>query len=494
MGKKYIDIVKYIVEADFEINGNVEKPDIIGAIFGQTEGLLGTDLDLRELQRNGKIGRIEIEFSTQTNRTAGKLFLPSSLGRVETCILGAAIESVDRVGPFETAFKILRVEDTRNEKRKYIIERAKNLIKVLLSTEIPDSKEISEMVESDVKKSTITTYGADSLPAGPDVGKSDEVVLVEGRADVINLIKNDITNCVAVGGASNKISATIMKLAAEKDTVLFVDGDRGGEMITKILITGGVDIDFVARAPDGKEVEELARKEIIKAMHLKVPIDQIMNRLNRESNSRKNNSTNYGHAFSQGQRNRLERLQQQNPVQQQRQDGDELKSATEIADRLRETSSAANAQPAEAERRPLKISVVSIDDDSDIGEDGIKEAFPRQENSKQENEAAIGKQEQESENVVNSNFIAELAELKNSLRGRLYDRNNSLISEVPVRQLLQEIQSAKGVHAIVFDGIITQRLMDLATRYSIRQVYGIRAQISKKYGNVLLYTSEAGLI
>ena len=490
MGKKYIDIVKYIVEADFEINGNVEKPDIIGAIFGQTEGLLGTDLDLRELQRNGKIGRIEIEFSTQTNRTAGKLFLPSSLGRVETCILGAAIESVDRVGPFETSFKILRVEDTRNEKRKYIIERAKNLIKVLLSTEIPDSKEISEMVESDVKKSTITTYGADNLPAGPDVGKSEEVVLVEGRADVINLIKNDITNCIAVGGASNKISDTITKLAAEKDTVLFVDGDRGGEMIMKILITGGVDIDFVARAPDGKEVEELARKEIIKAMHLKVPIDQIMNRLNRESNSKKNNSTNYGHAFSQGQKNRFERLQQQSQGQQQKQSEESLKSATEIVNSLRETSSANAQQPADSTRQPLKISVVSIDDDSDL-DDEIKDAFPTQEDSHQDKEASLNVQE--SENVVNSNFIAELAELKNSLRGRLYDKNNNLISEVPVRQMLQEIQNTKGINAIVFDGIVTQRLMDLATRYNIRQVYGIRAQISKKYGNVLLYTSEAGL-
>ncbi|MCL5117435.1 MAG: DNA primase DnaG [Candidatus Marsarchaeota archaeon] len=494
MGKKYIDIVKYIVEADFEINGNVEKPDIIGAIFGQTEGLLGTDLDLRELQRNGKIGRIEIEFSIQTNKTAGKLFLPSSLGRVETCILGAAIESVDRVGPFETSFKILRVEDTRNEKRKYIIERAKNLIKVLLSTEIPDSKEISEMVESDVKKSTITTYGADNLPAGPDVGKSEEVVLVEGRADVINLIKNDITNCIAVGGASNKISDTITKLAAEKDTVLFVDGDRGGEMIMKILITGGVDIDFVARAPDGKEVEELARKEIIKAMHLKVPIDQIMNRLNRESNSKKNNSTNYGHAFSQGQKTRSERLQQQNQGLQQRQSEDEgLKSATEIVNSLRETSSANAQQPTESTRQPLKISVVRIDDedDSDL-DDEIKDAFPKPENSDQDKETSSNLHE--SENVVNSNFIAELAELKNSLRGRLYDKNNNLISEVPVRQMLQEIQNTKGINAIVFDGIVTQRLMDLATRYNIRQVYGIRAQISKKYGNLLLYTSEAGLI
>lgn len=169
MAKTYIDIVKYMIEARFEISGLAEKPDIIGAVFGQTEGLLGGGLDLRELQKNGKIGRIEIESSTQGNRTFGRLLLPSSLGRVETCILGATIESVDRVGPFETSFKVQKVEDTRNEKRRKIVLRAKDLLKTLLTTEMPDSKELSELVESDVKASVVTTYGADNLPAGPDV-------------------------------------------------------------------------------------------------------------------------------------------------------------------------------------------------------------------------------------------------------------------------------------------------------------------------------------
>ena len=181
MAKTYIDIVKYMVEARFEISGLVDKPDIIGAVFGQTEGLLGGNLDLRELQKNGKIGRIEIESSASGSKTYGKLHLPSSLSRVETCILAAAVESVDRVGPFETNFKIEKIEDTRSEKRKKIINRAKELVKTLLSTEIPDSKEISDLVESDVKSSTVGAYGSENLPAGPDVAKSEEVIIVEGQ-------------------------------------------------------------------------------------------------------------------------------------------------------------------------------------------------------------------------------------------------------------------------------------------------------------------------
>ena len=177
MAKTYIDIVKYMIEAKFNISGSVEKPDIIGAIFGQTEGLLGSDLDLRELQKNGKIGRIEIDSGSQGNKTYGKLLLPSSLGRVETCILAAAIESVDRVGPFETNFKIEKIEDTRNEKRTHVINRAKELVKNLMENVIPDSREISDLVESEVKSSTVVFYGPDNLPAGPDINKNENLII-----------------------------------------------------------------------------------------------------------------------------------------------------------------------------------------------------------------------------------------------------------------------------------------------------------------------------
>jgi len=205
MAKTYLDIVKYMIVVNFEIDGLVDKPDIIGAVFGQTEGLLGDELDLRELQKGGKIGRIEIDSSQSGSKTYGKLYLPASLDRIDTCILGAAIESVDRVGPFDAKFQVEKIEDTRSEKRRKILERAKNLLKTLLSTELPDSKELAELVESEVKVGEISTYGPEHLPAGPDVAMSKDVIIVEGRADVINLLKNDITNVVAVGGATSNI-------------------------------------------------------------------------------------------------------------------------------------------------------------------------------------------------------------------------------------------------------------------------------------------------
>src|SRR5208282_106912 len=274
MAKTYLEIVKYMVEAKFNIEGVVDKPDIIGAVFGQTEGLLGNDLDLRELQKNGKIGRIEIEVNQSANKTFGKLFLPASLDRVETCILAAAVESVDRVGPYEAIFSVDKVEDTRSAKRVKILNRAKELVKkLMISGGMPDSKEISELVQQDVRASEITEYGPEKLAAGPDCATSDEIIIVEGRADVLNLLRNDITNAIAVGGATNNIPKSIIDLINQKDATLFLDGDRGGDMIARSILNA-VEVDYIAKAPDGKEVEDLQRKEIIKSLRTRIPIDQ----------------------------------------------------------------------------------------------------------------------------------------------------------------------------------------------------------------------------
>ena len=97
MGKTYIDTLKYVIYANVKINGLVEKPDVVGAIFGQTEGLLGEELDLRELQKNGRIGRIHVNLEEKKGMTTGEIRVPSSLDMVETCIIAGALETVDRV-------------------------------------------------------------------------------------------------------------------------------------------------------------------------------------------------------------------------------------------------------------------------------------------------------------------------------------------------------------------------------------------------------------
>ncbi|MEM2978263.1 MAG: DNA primase DnaG [Candidatus Hadarchaeales archaeon] len=261
--------MKYLIHARIEANGVVERPDVVGAIFGQVEGLLGEDLDLRELLKSGRIGRIKVELSTNQGKSTGTVLIPSSLDKVETAIIAAALETVDRVGPCEARIKTERIEDVREAKRKYIVDRAKEILS-RLELESPESQELSEQVKENMRVEEIVEY--QGLPAGPGVMESDAVILVEGRADVLNLLRAGIRNAIAVEGTS--VPKQIVDLCKNKTVTAFLDSDRGGDLILKELMQL-VKIDFVARPPNGKSVEELTRKEVLKALRNKVPVEEL---------------------------------------------------------------------------------------------------------------------------------------------------------------------------------------------------------------------------
>ena len=271
MGKISLVSSKYIVHASIEIDGVVDRPDVIGAIFGQTEGLLGADLELRELQRSGRIGRIEVNVETRAGKSKGTIIIPSSLDKAETSIVGAALEVIQRIGPCNAKIVVQNIEDVRVSKRNFVVERAKALLKRLMENVMPDSQELADEVAYSVRVMEIQEYGKDRLPAGPAIDESDEIIVVEGRADVLNLLKHGIKNAIAMNGTS--VPATIMELSKKKVITAFVDGDRGGNLIIKEL-TGLGDIDYVTRAPDGKEVEEITKKEIHKALRSRVSGEQ----------------------------------------------------------------------------------------------------------------------------------------------------------------------------------------------------------------------------
>ena len=247
----------------------VEKPDVIGAIFGQTEGLLGQDLDLRELQRTGRVGRIDVDLFTEEGKTDGKISVPSSLDSSETSLIAASLETIERIGPSNAQVKIVDVKDVRNIKRELVMERAKDILQKLISEQLPTSDEITDMIKENVRTAQIEEY--EGIPAGPSVKNSDEIFVVEGRADVLNLLKNGITNVVAIEGTL--IPEAIVALSKEKLVTIFVDGDRGGDLIIKEMMQIA-DVDYIARAPEGKEVEELTKKEIYKSLRDRVPIEQ----------------------------------------------------------------------------------------------------------------------------------------------------------------------------------------------------------------------------
>jgi DNA primase len=273
MGKgEEISTTKYLIHAQINANGIVEKPDVVGAIFGQTEGLLSNDLDLRELQKTGRIGRIKVNINSRGGRSKGEIVIPSSLDRVETAILAASLETINRVGPCEAYIQVSKVEDVRAVKRRKVVDRAKELYKGMMEEVTPESLKMIEEVKEAMRIHEITEFGDERLPAGPNVSTSDAILVVEGRADVLNLLRYGVKNAIAVEGVS--VPKTVAELTKNKTVTAFVDGDRGGELILKELLQVG-EVDYVTRAPKGKEVEDLAKEEVMVALRDKIPVEQM---------------------------------------------------------------------------------------------------------------------------------------------------------------------------------------------------------------------------
>jgi DNA primase len=266
------DTTKYLIHINLHAEGVVEKPDVVGAIFGQTEGLLGEDLDLRDLQRTGRIGRIDVHITSKKGETRGEILISSSLDRAETAILAASLETIDRVGPCIAHASVERIEDIRVTKRKKIVDRAKELLLNHFDEASIDSTELLDDVRESMRIEKIGVLGDERVPAGPNVLDSDAIIIVEGRADVINLLRYGIKNAVAVEGT--KVPAVITKLSEIKTATAFLDGDRGGDLILRELLQVA-DIDYVAFCPRGKSVEEITRKEIIKSLRNKVPVEYL---------------------------------------------------------------------------------------------------------------------------------------------------------------------------------------------------------------------------
>lgn len=257
--------IKYMIHAGFTAEGALEKPDVIGALFGQTEGLLGADLEMRELQKEGKIGRIEVDLERAGKQTIGKIKIPTALDQSETTLIAAAIETIERIGPSDSTIEVERIEDVRGSKRDYIIERAKKLMKGIEGS--TDSREISNQIKTSSRMGEIGEFGEDKVPCGDLSDK--EIIVVEGRADVVNLMKNGVRNVVAMNGT--KLPRGIKELSEEKDIILFIDGDRGGKLIVQ-NVSDNAKVKYVASAPDGKEVEELTGKEILMNLRKKVSL------------------------------------------------------------------------------------------------------------------------------------------------------------------------------------------------------------------------------
>ena len=417
MGKgEELTTTKYLIHAQITANGIVEKPDVVGAVFGQTEGLLSNDLDLRELQRSGRIGRIQVNIHSNSGRAKGEIVIPSSLDRVETAILAASLETINRVGPCEAEIRTTKVEDVRAVKREQVVNRAKEIYKKMVESVGPTSMKMIEEVREAMRVHEISEYGSDRLPAGPSIHTSDAIIVVEGRSDVLNLLKYGIKNTVAVEGVS--VPQSIGELSKKRTTTAFVDGDRGGELILKELLQIG-DVDYITRAPKGKEVEDLEKDEVLVALRDKVPTAQflattnILNDSNSSRGSRKENNNNR-HNKKHQKYNR-------------------------------------NEKP-----RAVKEPEPEIEDD----------------------EVSLMKDM--------------LKEFEGTGCGAILDEALNMTKEVEVENIYEEIKNIEGTaDTVIFDGVISQRLVDVASEKGINKLVAFKSMnIVKKPHDVKLITID----
>jgi DNA primase len=401
--------VKYLIHEKFTINGVAERSDIIGALFGQTEGLIGEGLDLRELQKTSRIGRIavKLQYQKRQRKTTGTIIIPSSLDRVETALLAAAMETVDRVGPCVGKLTLQKIEDVRESKRRQIIQRASKILKTWDHEVTPDSVSVLEEVLREARVSIIQKYGKDGIPAGPGIQDSDNLIIVEGRADVVNLLKHGFRNVIAVEGTD--VPSDVIDLSQKKVTTAFLDGDHGGDLILRELIHLA-DLDYVARAPVNREVEELTSKEILKALRTKIPIEQIMKELN---------------------------------ITQ-----DDI-SIVEGTDEIIEQDIASKEVPIIVKKKPSISTEVKIP----------------------------------------SKFL-EVVENLPEQQAILYDKKFKIIKgDVPISDLRDTILSTNKIETVIFDGIITQRLLDVASSRGVKNIVGARQhEITKVPLEVKIYT------
>ena len=569
--------IKYQVKAKINADGIVDKPDVVGAIFGQTEGLLGDNLDLRDLQKSGRIGRVEVEIVSKGGKSEGILYMSSSLDQVETAIIAATLETIDRVGPCKASIKVIGIEDVRVTKREQIAERAKELLGILMDQAKGSGSNLTQNIRESLQVEEITTYGKERCPAGPNVKNSEAIIIVEGRSDVLNLLRAGIKNAIAVEGTN--IPKSVQDLSKERVTTAFVDGDRGGELILRELFQTA-DIDYVARAPRAHEVEELSAKQLVKCLRNKVPGDQYMemNGLSfeekelsedaendlRDRHVRKNaeefvqeeepaeeersfkirrangDDSEEDSRFGRNRRERRQRGDDEDSRGRNRRERHTRRSAEETAEEMGVTGRRFERKKREfsrrdsefdeetAEEKPVRVrrrfadeepeteSVITeteegeiVIDEVEVTEEKIEEPVaepaaeepaeekaeePAEEEPKKAIRAPVKRKTSKKDKVLTEeqeNYRAILSEISGTKNSVLIDAEGNILDKVEVKNLANYLKdsSAENITTIVFDGVISQNILDISSGKGIKTLVGKnKGKIAKLPAEITIWT------
>ncbi len=463
---------KYLIHAAVRTDGVVERSDVVGAIFGQTEGLLGDQLDLRDLQESSKLGRIDVDIESEGGRAVGSITIASGLDRVETAVLAAALETIDRVGPCRAECAVTSIEDARAAKRRALVDRATELLTDLEETTVT-SEQLVEEVRKNARVEEITEY--EGLPAGPRVASSDAIIIVEGRADVRRLLKYGIRNAVAVEGTD--VPVAIAELTFDRNATAFLDGDRGGDLILREL-QQVADIDYVAFAPTDQSVEDLERTAILSALRRKVPLEQVTEE---QSPREVFGPTDTGGVSTNRDDSQTDRLSSSTDPDTA------VESVGDSTSTVAETHQTENERTVDAS--DIEKTGETPDAPQDVPASPAIEAAPTEtatvdgETGTESNTESVGPEEtvpteelDESDTSAQSEpqtLAGHVQAVIGSGRGdaRFIDDEFDVLDDVAVNEAFESLAESDRVPtAIIVDGTLTQRLLDLAAQQGVRQI------------------------
>ena len=439
------DTEKYLIHVTIAADGVVERSDVVGAVFGQTEGLLGDELDLRDLQESSRVGRIDVSVESENGQSFGEVTVASSLDKVETAILGAAFETIDRIGPCHASVEVTSIEDVRAAKRRQVVERAKELVAGGFEETSLGSTDVLEEVRDAARVEGIVDY--DGLPAGPRVGDSDAVIVVEGRADVLTLLDCGIKNAVAVEGTN--VPDAVAELTADRTVTAFLDGDRGGELILRELAQVG-EVDYVAFAPPGESVEDLDRDAVFEALRGKVPYASLADAADVRA------------AAGGTERDDTEPTVERDAPRRTEGDGGGVTEAVTRGDVVESLGDEADDPAAETEvadgDEGEATAEVADGDEGEAGTDADRDA---------DSDAADDDEPRSMAAHVRAVVGGHTG------RARLLDDEFDLIAEVDAADAVDAVDDAAvAPHAVVVDGDVGQRLLDAAVRRDVTDIVG----------------------
>jgi DNA primase len=476
------DSAKYLIHADITASGVVERNDVVGAIFGQTEGLLGEDLDLRELQDHSKVGRIDVDVDSEGGQSFGEITIASGLDRVETALLAASLETIERVGPCRATIEVSELEDVRSAKRRAVVERATDLL-AELEDESVTSVDIVDEVRQRVRVENVTDY--EGYPAGPRVADSDAIIVVEGRADVLQLLQYGVKNAVAVEGTD--VPQPVADLTKRRTVTAFLDGDRGGDLILKELAQVG-SVDYVAFAPAGTSVEDLSRGQITAALREKVSADTVLDASDARSladpaspgtpdasEARDDGSADPASDDVDGDR------QEAGTDEPARADGPMATSGGGPATAVETASGGETAAPeaaalteASTETDPTTGDPPAVDSDEGGASADTAPAVPESQtgsDSPLDAESAPESDATDSPDTVAGHVDAVIA--AESDRVHLLDGDATAVAEGAAEDAFDLVESADAVPTtVVLDGPVTQRVLDVAAQRGVERIVG----------------------